>query len=461
MGKWGTGLGSTPEAQEVQVRFAPPGSRVHAVPTGRKKGVWTARRTALIRPPLAWTPPRCPSFALCGGCALQELRLDAQRVAKDAYGRSLVEDGLRRGGRDLSVSVRVHAPRGIASPYEYRNKVELSFGPSRFLREEALRRGEPIEGRFLGFHAPGRYDRVVDVDRCHLVGESLNRLLAVTRAVALSEDAPSPYDPRDHSGFWRHLVLRRGMATGQTLAVLHTAPADERGVAAAARWGEAVRAADLGASTLAGALWVENAGLADVVRGEVREVWGRDWFEEQVLGRTFRLSATSFFQTSTAGAELLYRTVGEALGEGGGTLLDLYCGVGTIGLVLADRFDRVLGVEERAEAVADAQANAERNGVDWAEWRAGRVEDVLDLLQTEGALRAIVVDPPRPGLHPRVAEHLSQAVAEVLVYVACNPASLGRDAAVLMEGGWRLTDLWTVDLFPQTGHVEMVGRFSR
>jgi 23S rRNA (uracil1939-C5)-methyltransferase len=400
-------------------------------------------------------------FALCGGCALQDLTLDAQRVAKHRYGRSLVEDGLRQRGRDLSAAVHVHPPRGIAEPYEYRNKVELSFGPSRFLRDEQLRRGDPIDGRFLGFHAPGRYDRVVDAERCWLVDESLNRLLAATRAVAFSQDAPPPYDTRDHTGFWRHLVLRRGMATGQALAVLYTTPADQAGREAVSRWGEAVGAAELGSSTLAGAMWVENASPADVVGGEVRRVWGRDWFEEEVLGRTFRLSATSFFQTSTAGAELLYRTVGDALGHGGGTLLDLYCGAGTIGVVLADRFDRVVGVEERAEAIGDARVNAERNGVDWAEWRAGRVEDALDLLDAEGGVRAVVVDPPRPGLHPKVAERLSRTEAEVLVYVACNPASLGRDAAALMEGGWRLTDLWTVDLFPQTGHVEMVGRFSR
>jgi len=431
------------------------------VPTGRKRGVWSARRTALVRPPAAHAEPRCPLFALCGGCALQELRLDAQRAAKDRYGRAQVEDQLRRGGRELPDSVRLHAPRGVASAYAYRNKVELSFGARRFLREEALRRGEPIDGRFLGFHAPGRYDRVVDVAWCHLVGDAMNRLLEVTRAVALADDVPPPYDTRDHAGFWRHLVLRRGMATGQTLAVLYTAPAEAPGVAAVSRWAEAVRQADLGTGALAGAMWVENAGHGDVVQGEVREVWGRDWFEEEVLGRTFRLSATSFFQTSTAGAEILYRTVGEALGEGRGTLLDLYCGVGTIGLVLADRFDAVVGVEEHPEAVADARANASRNGVTWAEWRAGRVEDDPDLLHTVEGVRAIVVDPPRPGLHPQVAERLSRAAAEVLVYVACNPASLGRDAAVLMEGGWRLTDLWTVDLFPQTGHVEMVGRFCR
>jgi 23S rRNA (uracil1939-C5)-methyltransferase len=208
----------------------------------------------------------------------------------------------------------------------------------------------------------------------------------------------------------------------------------------------------------AGVQWRVNAGVADVARGEVIEARGADAIEERLGDVTFRLSPTAFFQTSTAGAKVLYDAVGEALGRGG-TLLDLYCGTGAIGLYLASRFDRVVGVEENAESVEDARANAVRNGIP-ATFRAARVEDALDEIRGGDGVR-IVVDPPRAGLHPKVAKKLADTAADALVYVACNPASLGRDALVLAEGGWRMRELWTVDLFPQTGHVEVVARFVR
>jgi 23S rRNA (uracil1939-C5)-methyltransferase len=213
-----------------------------------------------------------------------------------------------------------------------------------------------------------------------------------------------------------------------------------------------------------GVIWGVDDGVADVARGVVQRTWGSATIEEHLTtasGRTvsYRLSATSFFQTNTAGAQLLYDTVGEAL-IGSGTLLDLYCGTGAIGLFLADRFSAVVGVEVIEAAVRDAEENAVRNGVE-ASYRVARVEDALDCLEIDGPVSA-VVDPPRAGLHPKVAKALATwKGAEELIYVACGPAALGRDAAVLEEGGWRLTDLWTVDMFPQTGHVEMVARFVR
>lgn len=461
LGKGGTGVGIAPDGAPMRVRFAPPGGRVFVIPSGKRRGVWSGRRRALVRPPASWVEPPCPVFALCGGCALQEVRLDEQRRLKRDQALRQVRDAMADKGRSLPAGVAIHPPRGSARAYGYRNKVELSFGPARYLRKADLDAGDPIDGRWLGFHAPGRFDRVVDVERCWLIDDPLNAVLAATRSVALEPDAPPPYGQRSHEGFWRHLVLRQGMHTGQVYAMLVTAPGGEGESAWVERWAEAVQAADLGEAELAGLQWVENPDLADVARGEVRRTWGGDRFEERLMGATFALSPTSFFQTSTEGARVLYETVGEALGEAGGTLLDLYCGAGTIGICLADRFDRVVGIEQRPEAVEDARANAARNGVADSTWRVGKVEDALEVLRQTTGRRAIVVDPPRPGLHPSVAEHLSMAEGEVLVYVACNPKSLGRDGAVLAEGGWRLTDLWTVDLFPQTGHVEMVGRFTR
>lgn len=441
----GLGLGTAPDGAPMKVRNAVPGARVHVVPQGRRKGVWTGRKQHTVRPPVDGVRPRCATFGLCGGCMLQEASLEAQRRAKVAMALGMVEAGV--GSLE---GVTVHPVRGGDAAYAYRNRVELSFGPQRWLSEADQASGLPHTGRFLGMHAPGRFDRIVDTPRCELVSEGCNELLEAVRRVALDPDAPLPRDPRSHEGFWRHLRLREGHHTGERLLTLFTtspAPGDEA-------WVE--RIAEAVADRVVGTVWVINDGVADVAQGEVAKVWGRPTLEEHLGPRRFQLSWESFFQTNTLGAEVLYDTVAEAAGSGG-RLLDLYCGTGSIGIYLADRFDEVYGIEEVASAVDDARANAERNGVK-ATFLASKVEHALETLG-EGA--HMVVDPPRAGLHPKVAKHLATIDAASLVYVACHPASLGRDAALLAEGGWRLTECWIVDLFPQTGHVEMVGRFER
>lgn len=453
LARGGVGVGVALDGRPMKVRWAPPGCRVAVIPQGKRKGVWSGRRTALIRPPVGWTEPQCPVFGLCGGCGLQELALSDQRSAKQVWALEEVVAG--RGA--LSDEVVVHPVRGDAAGYRYRNKVEMSFGVRRYLSESDLDAGVAIDGSFVGFHAPGRFDRVVDTDSCWLISEAMVSLVRAIRGTALSEGMPPCWDNRAHEGFWRHAVLREARATDQRLVALYTSSAGTE--AAVATVAEAL--IEAGAH---GVIWGVDDGVADVARGVVQRTWGSPTIEEHLTtasGRTvrYRLSATSFFQTNTLGAEILYDTVGEAM-SGSGTLLDLYCGTGAIGLFLADRFTSVVGVEQIEAAVRDAEDNASRNGVE-AQYRVARVEDALDCLEVTGSVSA-VVDPPRAGLHPKVARALAEwRGAEELIYVACGPAALGRDAAVLEAGGWRLTALWTVDLFPQTGHVEMVARFVR
>lgn len=457
LGRGGVGVGVAPDGAPVQVRFAPPGARVRVVAQGKRHGVWSARRTDLVSPPLEAAKPACPVFSLCGGCALQELDLAAQRRAKQEF-------ALQELGAAFAEGVRVHPIRGPGAAYGYRNRVELSFGTARYVSEADREASAPIDGRWLGFHAPGRFDRVVDTEACALVGAGANAVIATARRIALDPEAPPPWNARDHTGFWRHLMVRES-TLGEILVGVYTAPANE----AEAEWVERLATALLsvsgGSSRVVGVVWIENAGVADVAQGAVRQHWGADQFHERLGAVRYRLGLTSFFQTSTEGAVVLYDTIGEAVGDAAarrGTLYDLYCGIGSIGLYLADRFDAVIGLEEHAGAVEDARRNAAENGVNHATYHAAKVEDALDRLpERESGPRTLIVDPPRAGLHPKVAAALGRAEADVLVYVACHPGSLGRDAAVLIAGGWVPTDLWTVDLFPQTGHVEAVARFVR
>ncbi len=441
LGPRGTGLATGPKGEEVHVRGGAPGARVEVAVTDRKRGVLHARVVNTLAPPPDAVVPRCAVFGTCGGCSLQQLDLETQRVHKHAAALREIGDGLGEG-------VRIHPVRGTHQAYGYRNKLELAFGPRRWLTDAEKAAGASPDGAFLGFHAPGRYDRVVDATRCELGSERMNRAVAVVRAHLALPDSPPTWDPKAHVGWWRHLLLREH--DDALMVTLFTGSSDhpER---VEALYGAL-------ADTAVAFRWAVNPGVADVARGELQRSWGPDELLQPLGDAVFAVAPTSFFQTNTLATAILYEVVGEAAGRGP-RLLDLYCGSGTIGQTLRARFPQVTGIEENPEGVADARRNAVRNSVS-AEYHAGRVEALLDRVGC-GPEDVIVVDPPRAGLHPKVALHLASSAARVLVYVACNPASLRVDGPVLRAGGYRCSDLYTVDLFPQTGHVEVVARFER
>jgi len=436
------------EENPVVVRGAPPGAVVQVAPFRRKKGLLHGRRMAMVTPPPDGVEPACPVFGLCGGCTLQELPLKTQRAAREVMALEALGD--------LS-GVTVRPIVGDTKAYGYRNKVELSYGVRRYLSEEDHARGLPIEGIFLGFHAPGRFDRVVDAPGCTLVPDGLNVVIAAARE-ALASSAFAPWDVKVHTGLWRHLVLRE-CSTGQRMVALHTAPPPE-GREEEARAEIAALADSLPEVTGFG--WFINEGVADVARGELKAVMRGELSIEEHLVRSdgstarYRIGPTSFFQTNTAGAAVLYQRIAELAGSGD-RLLDLYCGAGSIGLYLADRFPEVIGVELNPESIENARVNTALNEVTNATWLCGPVEDHVGAL---GGGDVVIVDPPRAGLHPRASAWLAELDAPRLVYVACKPASLARDRAILEAGRWRMTEVGAVDLFPQTGHIELVAAFS-
>lgn len=445
LGPKGVGVGTAPDGRPVQVRRAPPGARILVRPTGRKAGVWKGERAACVRPSLDAVAPGCGAFGLCGGCALQELPLDRQRALK-----------LERAREEVGPAEWVGI-RGAPDPYGYRNKMEFSFGVRRYLDERAHAAGEPIDGRFLGLHASGRFDRVVDLPVCPLLDDAGNAVLHAVRQATLVPSAPEPWDVRAHTGFLRHLLIRRG--DGSVGVGLFTTSPDPAQRAFVEGLLDALIALEVPGARVAGVWWFVNDGVADVATGSLEAHRGDPSLRITLRGRTFDLAPLAFFQTSTAGAELLIDAIGDALGTGHRLLLDLYCGTGSIGICLADRADAVRGIELVEDAVLNARANARSNGVQ-GQWDVAKVEDALHAL-SGGPGVAAVVDPPRVGLHPSVARALAEAALDVLVYVACNPASLGRDRVVLEAGGWTLERCEAVDLFPQTGHLEVVARFTR
>lgn len=428
----GAGSGLDNRGRRWNVRGAAPGSVV-AVGGRPKSGILVN----VVTPAPDAIAPRCAQFGVCGGCQWQHMPLDAQRREKAAALAQLLAP---LGGTD-------HGITG-ADAYGYRNKVELSFGRMRYMAKAELDTGVPRAGRYLGMHAPGRFDKVVDAPRCELVTEAGNAVLAKVRADTLGTPWEL-WDPVGHTGFWRHVALREGR-NGVVIGLYTTTGTDEQAAWLAARaptWGAA------------GVLWFETDRRADAAIGTLRAVLhGDDHVVERLAGLTYRLSPSAFFQVNPAGAELLCARVVEAVGSGG-TLVDLYCGTGALGLACASRFDRVVGIDINPASIDDARINAAANGVE-ATFLAGEVEKRVREL-TVGERPVVIVDPPRVGLHPDALAFVAELDASVLVYVACRPSSLLRDGLVLLQAGWVNTDRWAVDLFPHTGHVEVVSRWVR
>ncbi len=387
----------------------------------------------VVQPAQTQVEPMCAVYGMCGGCQLQETPLDVQRKAK----QTMVERLLGHASEPV---------RGASNGYGYRNKLELSFGTRRYL-PEAKKDDDPA-GDWVGFHPPGWFSKIVPLEQCPIASDGINRIVA-----AIASEVPGPaWNNHSHTGHWRHVVIREGDAL---LVNLVTHPdVDPNQVQAV---GERIAAVQ----GVGGVIWTVTDRLSDVAQGTVQaQLFGEPHLTMNMRGVKMTLPHEAFFQVNTEGAHILFEAIAEALGETkGATLLDLYCGVGAIGLIVGQHFERIIGIELLESAIDVARHNAKQNGI-CSEWHAGPVEEILPQLSIEGS-RHIVVDPPRAGLHPKAAQFLAAMEGEVLVYVACSPSSLARDRWLLEKGGWCLEKLWTIDLFPQTPHVESIARFVR
>ncbi|MCS6771856.1 MAG: 23S rRNA (uracil(1939)-C(5))-methyltransferase RlmD [Kiritimatiellae bacterium] len=428
------------------------GDRVAAEVTKIKPNYLEARLVEVLDPSPSRITPPCVHFGVCGGCKWQHVDYAEQLRIK----RKFVEDALAHIG-GISGHV-VLDPLPSPLPYAYRNKIEFSFGNRRFIPPSELGR-ESSAARHdyaLGFHAPGRFDKVIDIGTCLLATPFMNRVLDLTREFGLERNL-SAYDTRRHVGFLRNLVIRHAVGTDETMVYLITSEHDPRLMADFDAFLEAKLGGAL--TTLVNGITTRRNTVARGDRDIV--VRGRGVIRERLGNLYFEISPTSFFQTNTVQAERLYGEVLKSAGlTGHEVVFDLYCGTGTIGLWLAPHCRRVLGFEVEAASIRDAEANARLNGIGNAEFLA------VDLKDFTAAIRAlpdvpfpdvVVVDPPRAGLHPRVVAGLRALKPHRIVYVSCNPATLARDVRELCADGlYRLGSVQPVDLFPQTGHIECV-----
>lgn len=444
------------EGYTVFVERGLPGQEVEALILRRKKSYAEARVVRVLSPGPRQVEPRCAHFGVCGGCALQHLEPAAQAEAK----REQVADCLVRLGGLAPSMVEVLPPLPSPRAFEYRNKMEYSFS-TRWLTEEEVASAGSEDDRFgLGLHVPRRFDRVVNVERCHLQSEEASAVVRAVRGGA-RESGLAVYSTRTHLGFWRFLVIRETAHTAErmVLVITHRAPAGSREERAVDELGRRLWAGGFGITSLLHGVTERRGSVA--VCEEVRVLAGEPVIRESLLGFTYEIGPNTFFQTNTRGAEALFtEALRMARMDADDVVWDLYCGAGALTLPLAREARSVLGVELVPEAIAAAERNAAANGVRNASFVTGNVREVL-AAGDRPAPDVVVMDPPREGVHARVLEAVTAAAPRRLVYVSCNPATLARDVAVLCSAGYRLGPVRPVDLFPHTPHVECVTALER
>ncbi|BDF68871.1 putative RNA methyltransferase [Oscillospiraceae bacterium] len=412
--------------------------------TGALKGETCSVRLDKVGKSAAWghaeevlspSPARlgadCPYYVNCGGCALRHMTYEEEL----AFKRQKVEDCLRRiGGCDTHVS----AIYGSENTDRYRNKVQF-----------------PISGEAVGFYA-ARTHRVTDVADCLLQPESAARLRRALKSFMSTYQVPA-YDERTGRGLLRHLYIRTNRA-GESLVCLLV---NGKALPHEPELASTLRAAEPG---LKGVVLGVNETRGNVILGDsYRTLWGDDFLMDEMCGLSFRLSVPSFYQVNTPQAEVLYGLALDCAAlTGEETVLDLYCGIGTITLCLARKAKRVVGAEVVPQAIEDARENARRNGVGNVEFFCGDAADIARRFAEAGERPDVVtVDPPRKGLAPQVVESIAQMAPRRVVYVSCDPATLARDVKRFSELGYAAQTAAAVDLFPRTAHVESVVLLTR
>jgi 23S rRNA (uracil1939-C5)-methyltransferase len=392
--------------------------------TKKKKRFAEATAVELLTP----APDRVPDTCVhegepCPGAPWQGLPYERQLAHKQEQ----VAEALARIGGLEGFELEQIVP--ALEQWRYRNKLEYSFGEAE---------GSNLA---LGFHARGRWDRIVGVEDCRLASEAGNTARNEVRDWARRESI-SAYDRRARQGILRNLVVREGRRSGQIQTRLVTSPAQF-----------SKPPVDLH-TVIEG-----DSGSTDGPTGAL----GEERLREEVCGLRLEMSHSAFFQTNTEMAERLYAVAAEYAALGGGErLFDLYCGIGTIGLTMAADAGEVWGLELVPKAIADAGANAERNGIDNARFMAGSARTGMrPLIEAAGKPDVVVVDPPRAGLSQKIVRRVIECEAKRIVYVSCNPTTLAPNAAQLVEAGYRLRRVRPVDMFPQTPHIECVALLEK
>lgn len=438
------------EDRKVIVKNTIEGQRIRFSVNKLRKGKAEGRMLEILEQSPLETEEACPYFGKCGGCTYRTVSYEEQLKQKERQVKDLLRPVLSNYGKEIDRIFEgiEKSPRML----EYRNKMEFSFG-------DEVKDG-PLS---LGMHKRGSFHDIVTVDGCQIVDEDYSKILRCTLDFFTKEKVDF-YHKMSHEGYLRHLLVRKAVKTGEILIDLVTTTQEVKGwthqelLQAFAE--ELCKLESQG--KIAGILHTQNDSLADAVINEgTTLLYGQDYFYEELLGLRFRISAFSFFQTNSLGAEVLYEKAREYIADAGNgkIVYDLYSGTGTIAQILAPVAKKVIGVEIVEEAVEAARENAKLNGLHNCEFLAGDVLKVLDDIEEKPDF--IVLDPPRDGIHPKALEKIIGYGVESLIYISCKPTSLARDLEVLQARGYEPERVCCVDMFPQTANVETVVLLSK
>ena len=448
------GILRTEDGTRVIVKNAIMGQKVSAAVNKVRKGKCEGRLLEILEKSALELPePGCVHYGICGGCTFQSLPYEQQLKMKEKQVKDLIDAVITEENKGYEFLPIKASPR----PKAYRNKMEFSFG-------DEYKDG-PLA---LGMHKRGSFYDIVNVGECQIVDEDFRRVLKITLEYFKEKQIPF-YHKLRHTGYLRHFLVRKAAKTGEILVDLVTTTqmeelSGENESALLEGWVKKL-CEEKYDGVLKGILHTKNDSVADTIKNEGTDIlFGQDFFYEELLGLKFKITPFSFFQTNSLGAEVLYQTAREFIGdalddEANQTVFDLYSGTGTIAQILSPVAKKVIGVEIVEEAVVAARENAALNGLTNCEFIAGDVLKVIDTIGEKPDY--IVLDPPRDGIHPKALEKIIRYNVPQMVYISCKPTSLARDLEVLQARGYQVKKVQCVDMFPATGNIETVVLLSK
>ena len=429
----------------IFIEKAVPGDVVDIQIYRLKKNLAEARITDFVKHSPDRVEPFCSHFGTCGGCKWQHLSYEAQL----RYKQKTVLNALERLGK---VDVKNAEPiLGSAETQYYRNKLEFTFSNKRWLDDADMANRDSLSLDALGFHVPGRFDKILDIEHCYLQAEPSNAIRNSVREYTLKNEL-SYYDLRNHEGALRNLIIRTA-STGELMVIVVFAYADDQQIK-----GLMSHLKD-SFPQITSLLYIVNQKRNDTIFDQDIVVFkGRDHIFEEMEGLKFKIGAKSFYQTNSAQAYELYKITRHMAGLNANDLVyDLYTGAGTIANFIAREVKQVVGIEYVPTAIEDAKINSELNGINNTTFYAGDMKDILtaEFIAQHGKPDVVITDPPRAGMHTDVVARLLEMEASKIVYVSCNAATQARDIALLQEK-YEVKRIRPVDMFPQTQHVENV-----
>ncbi|MRX67177.1 MULTISPECIES: 23S rRNA (uracil(1939)-C(5))-methyltransferase RlmD [Flavobacterium] len=445
-GAKGVSVAKAPDGKVIFIPNVVPGDVVDVQTFKKRKAYYEGKAVKFHELSKHRIEPICDHFGVCGGCKWQNMKYSQQLY----YKQNEVKNHLQRIGK-------VELPEfedilGSEKQFFYRNKMEFSFSNSRWLTEKEIGSTEDLGNRnALGFHIPKMWDKILDIQKCHLQEDPSNAIRNEIRAFA-NEHNLAFFNPREHSGLLRTLMIRTA-STGEIMVLIQFFEDDKanRELVLDNLYEKFPQITSL--------QYVVNAKQNDTIYDQDIKLYkGRDYILEEMEGLKFSINAKSFYQTNSDQAYELYKITRDFAGlTGNETVYDLYTGTGTIAQFVSKKAKKVIGVESVPEAILDAKANAERNNITNCEFFVGDMKVVFNesFIAQHGKPDVIITDPPRDGMHALVIDQILKIAPKKVVYVSCNSATQARDLA-LMDEKYKVTRVRPVDMFPQTHHVENV-----